>query len=249
MRKRLLLLLAVLPLSASAQTFQITLPSPFNFFDILDRLNSEASELPDFGQTYGPLTLNHLGEFSCPQCGAALSETEQINAAKFASNMIFGKNRVVNIKDLGYINLTPYIEGVKGLRIKLENDKVIEMRVDKAAVARLSQIASENGAVLVFRIVYDDNTTDTIELNVKFNEDQIFLELKDDEKNQNSNTNSPSPSASGGGGIAGGFFLPNDFQIPTWGFDGNGGSNWIPIVTSEELRPCQSNPGDGSTCD
>jgi hypothetical protein len=181
MRKQLLLLLVLLPLSASAQTFQLNFSGVLNLFDLLDRLNNEGNILPNFGQSYGPLTLNHLGEFRCPQCGTALSETEQQNAARFASNLIFGKSRVVNIEDLGYINLTPYIEGAQGLKIKLENDKIIEMRVDKAAESSLRQIAGKNGAVLKFRIVYDNNTTETIELNVKFDEDQIFFELKEDE--------------------------------------------------------------------
>jgi len=54
-----------------------------------------------------------------------LSETEQQNTARFASNLIFGENRVVNIEDLGYVNLTPYINGAKGLKIELENGKII----------------------------------------------------------------------------------------------------------------------------
>jgi hypothetical protein len=58
-RKGFLLLLAVLPVSAAAQTFQTTWPSAFNFFNILDRLNSEAWVLPDCGQTYGSQTLKH----------------------------------------------------------------------------------------------------------------------------------------------------------------------------------------------
>jgi|GEM_PF-1670594 hypothetical protein len=52
----------------------------------------------------------------------------------------------------------------------------------------------------------------------------------------------------GGGGLSHGFNLPNNFQIPTWGFSGLGGDNRIPIVTVHEMRPCTSQPGDGSTC-
>ena len=139
MRKQLLLLLVLLPLSASAQTFQLNFPASFNLLDLLDRFNRDGGIVPNIGQTYRPLTLNHLGEFRCPQCGSALSEAEQQNAARFASNLIFGKNRVVNIEDLGYVNLTPYIEGAKGLDIRLEDGTLIEMRVAKAAESRLRQ--------------------------------------------------------------------------------------------------------------
>ena len=142
MRKQLLLLLVLLPLSASAQTFQLNFPASFNLLDLLDRFNRDGGILPNIGQTYGPLTLNHLGEFRCPQCGSALSEAEQQNAARFASYLIFGKSRVVNIKDLGYFNLTPYIEGAKGLKIKLENDRIIEMRFDKAAESKIAADAA-----------------------------------------------------------------------------------------------------------
>ena len=90
MRKQLLLILVLLPLSASAQTFQITFPAALNLFDLLNRFNNNGGVLPNIGQIDGPLTLNHLGEFRCPQCGAALSETERKNAIKFASNLIFG---------------------------------------------------------------------------------------------------------------------------------------------------------------
>ena len=63
MRKQLLLLLVLLPFSASAQTFQLSLPATFNLLNILDRFNRDGGILPNIGQTYGPLTLNHLGEF------------------------------------------------------------------------------------------------------------------------------------------------------------------------------------------
>jgi hypothetical protein len=249
MRKQLLLLLVLLPLSASAQTFQLSVPASFNLSDLLDRLNRDGGILPNIGQTYGPLTLNHLGEFRCPQCGSALSEAEQQNAARFASNLIFGKNRVVNINDLGYVNLTPYIEGAKGLDIRLEDGTLIEMRVDKAAKSRLRQIAGKDGAVLTFRIVYDNNTTETIELNVKFDEDQIFFELQEDENDKDSNANQPQHSGSaGGGGLAHGFALPNNFQIPTWRFSGFR-KNWVPNITTESLRPCLTIPGQDGGCD
>ena len=128
------------------------------------------------------------------------------------------------------------------------------MRVDKAAESKLRQIAGKNGAVLTFRIVYDDNTSETIELNVKFDEDQIFFELKEDENDKDSDTNQQSRNAGegggggGGGGFAGGFLLHNNFQIPTWGFGGFG-DNRVPVVTTESLPRCLTIPGQDGGCD
>jgi len=126
------------------------------------------------------------------------------------------------------------------------------MRVDKAAESKLRQIAGKNGAVLTFRIVYDNNTTETIELNVKFDEDQIFFELKEDENDKDSDTNQQSRNAGegggGGGGFAGRFLLHNNFQIPTWGFGGFG-KNWVPNITTESLPRCFTIPGQDGGCD
>ena len=178
MYKRLLLVIVIgstsTPLNADMGGWDLAI-------DILTEIwDGESRFLPDpsdYGVFYGPLNLHNKGIYNCTKCTSLDSVLGQRNAAKFASNRIFGKSRVINKEALAYANLVPYANGVEGLRIRLndadkDSDKsVIEVRVPKVGDATLRSLATKNGGILTFAIVLSDGSIIEVKLNVKFDRD------------------------------------------------------------------------------
>ena len=113
-----------------------------SFWDIFD---NPGTFLPDINTPNQPLDLYDKGPFTCYQCRSIDSTTGSEDLAKYASNLIFGKSRVVNLGDRGYANLTPYANGVEGLQIVLSNGMSYEVRVSAMNTTTLSGLARRNG--------------------------------------------------------------------------------------------------------
>lgn len=242
MYKRILLLIVVAstatPLNADMGGWDLGI-------DLLtDIWNNEGSVLPDpkhYGVRYGALDLHDKGILTCTKCTSLDTVLGQRNAAKFASNRIFGKNRIVNKEELPYANLVPYANGVDGLRIRLNdaaNDKdksVIEVRVPKVGDTTLRSLAARNGGVLTFVIVLNDGSTIQIKLNVKFDRDLPLddpPEAFDDVTQDILDDIAAFISGEGGSGIN--CYGCGGNNILNWGFS-FGGSSRIGIVTTESV--------------
>lgn len=167
------------------------------------------------------------------ECSDPRTNLGKINVSKFASNIIFGKSRVVNNENRGFANLVPYARGVTGVRIRLgaANGAVVTVRIPNISDTQLRNLASQSGGVLTLVIVLNNNESIYINLNVKFDQDQKMVEpppVIDEETQAIYDDISRYISGEGGNGIC--------FSCSSTTIFGLGGGNWgNTIITTESL--------------
>jgi hypothetical protein len=198
--------------------------------------NNGWSVTPNYGQiTDNPLDLNDQGTFICTRCDSLKTNLGKINTAKFASNLIFGKSRIVNKGSQAYANLIPYANGVEGLTVVLADGMQVEVRVKKMSDITLRGLARRNGGVLTFVIVLEDDSAIEFKLNVKFDHNQELVDPPDefDDATQDQ-LDDIAAFISGEGGSGINCHGCGGNNILNWGF-GFGGSSRVGIVTTESV--------------